>query len=597
MATEDTQLILERLKREGDLLRNRGKHSIKSVKVDMSKFEPVFDTIALNLQEQTEILRESLGMERDRVAEEMRRRDLEELKVENSYKAANAPTSVGREKDKGGALGLVGGALGGVLGTLSKIAIVGATGFVAYNFLKGFMDSKYGAGFTDQRLDDAKETVEGLIEQAGRAPAAFGSFIDKVDDFLPSIDDAKQTITDLKTDATEIMDEAKETLIGEEGFFTELGNLTPTFGTLKTVIDDAKTEFDDVKKRITGEGGVLDRVEDTIDSQTAIVRDTIDTAKTAVEDAKTTLNNVTDVFSEVDFPNLKQTFGRISRELPPAANSILDFFSNPLAAILPPLTAGLVTGAVARQTGLAIAGLRPEYRQTGTINPAMNLKTAVIGAVGLGIGIFGERVKNWISSDDGLGLGNVDIGGINVGNFVGGAVDVLGMAAQGATLGAMFGPTGMLVGGIIGGIIGIGQKLWNWWQGEQDEIDEEIRRETAAATNRRRANRSRANRANPTEIPVIDQVASLASRYDQLQDQLAAADNKNNKSSQRLKSRISSIEGQAAALGATFLYQGGSVTINGGDTVGGGTVVESNQTVVAGGGANGGGESGAGFAN
>ena len=51
--SEETNEILDRLKKEGDLLRNRGAHSVKSVKIELGKFEGLFDVIANNVMEQT----------------------------------------------------------------------------------------------------------------------------------------------------------------------------------------------------------------------------------------------------------------------------------------------------------------------------------------------------------------------------------------------------------------------------------------------------------------------------------------------------------------------------------------------------------------
>jgi len=52
--------ILSRLKDEGDLVRNTGTNSIKAVRADLAKFQDVFESINLNMIEQTQILRKTL---------------------------------------------------------------------------------------------------------------------------------------------------------------------------------------------------------------------------------------------------------------------------------------------------------------------------------------------------------------------------------------------------------------------------------------------------------------------------------------------------------------------------------------------------------
>jgi len=58
MATmsEETKAIIDRLKAEGDLMRNSGTNSLKSVKVELSKFNDLFGVISKNIEAQTEAL-------------------------------------------------------------------------------------------------------------------------------------------------------------------------------------------------------------------------------------------------------------------------------------------------------------------------------------------------------------------------------------------------------------------------------------------------------------------------------------------------------------------------------------------------------------
>ena len=52
----ETQAIIDRLKAEGDLMRNTGTNSLKSVKVELSKFNDLFGVISKNIEASTAAL-------------------------------------------------------------------------------------------------------------------------------------------------------------------------------------------------------------------------------------------------------------------------------------------------------------------------------------------------------------------------------------------------------------------------------------------------------------------------------------------------------------------------------------------------------------
>lgn len=60
--SEETKAIIDRLKAEGDLIRNSGTNSLRSVKIELSKFEKVFNVISSNVVEQTEMMRSQMGI-------------------------------------------------------------------------------------------------------------------------------------------------------------------------------------------------------------------------------------------------------------------------------------------------------------------------------------------------------------------------------------------------------------------------------------------------------------------------------------------------------------------------------------------------------
>lgn len=67
----ETEAIIDRLKAEGKLLRNTGSNSIRSVKVELAKFEGIFNTISNNIAAQTDTMRASMGAQAD-IAERQR---------------------------------------------------------------------------------------------------------------------------------------------------------------------------------------------------------------------------------------------------------------------------------------------------------------------------------------------------------------------------------------------------------------------------------------------------------------------------------------------------------------------------------------------
>jgi len=439
--SEETNEILDRLKKEGDLLRNRGAHSVKSVKIELGKFEGLFDTIANNVMEQTEMMRETLGIERDRVRELERQNELDELKSERVAASPLSPTVESSGERDSGIVALLGNALTGVVGGLGRLAIGGAIGVagaaVLWQVAKGFIDEKMGEGEADKFLDSTIESIKNFKDSVlVRAPQVFANSLDSLEEYT---------------------EKAKG-----------------KFDSYSATLDDAQKMYEEQKERFVGEDGVLNKVEKTVDDVQKTVSEIredipemIDKSKELINDANKTMSDVKGVFADVDFPKLRETFGTISRELPGAANKILNFFNNPMAAILPSLTAGLVTGAVARQTGQAIAGLAPGVSRPGSINPTHNLRTAVIGAVGIGLAVFGDKLKEGARDNFGEGFGNIaDI-----------TIDVFAGAAQGATIGSFFGPKGMLVGALLGIVGTLGMKLYNWLTGTEEKIDSEVQKQ------------------------------------------------------------------------------------------------------------------------
>jgi hypothetical protein len=72
--------IIERLKNEGDLIRNSGTNSIKAIRTDLAKFQDVFHSINANMIEQTQILRDAFKFQLDEAARIERANQVEEAR-------------------------------------------------------------------------------------------------------------------------------------------------------------------------------------------------------------------------------------------------------------------------------------------------------------------------------------------------------------------------------------------------------------------------------------------------------------------------------------------------------------------------------------
>ena len=81
----ETQAIINRLKAEGDVVRNSGTNSVRSVKFQLEKFESIFNVISNNISEQTDMMRTQLGIQGEAA---------ERLKTKEQFEEI-APTPLG----------------------------------------------------------------------------------------------------------------------------------------------------------------------------------------------------------------------------------------------------------------------------------------------------------------------------------------------------------------------------------------------------------------------------------------------------------------------------------------------------------------------
>lgn len=151
--SEETQAIIDRLKAEGELSRNRGTHSVRSVKIQLDRFEGVFKSINANSIEQTKMMQVQMGIAKRAIEFEKNQEQFDELKRDAEIIQENNLTkSEGRDDTK---INKFGDAIAKAF--TMKNLVIGAAGlFVGYNVLKGFIDEKTNGGFT-QFIDSFKD--------------------------------------------------------------------------------------------------------------------------------------------------------------------------------------------------------------------------------------------------------------------------------------------------------------------------------------------------------------------------------------------------------------------------------------------------------
>ena len=159
--SEQTEAILERLKAEGQLTRNTGTNSLKSVKVDLGKFTDVLSSVNSNIAEQTSIMRQTLDynvQEAQRARDEARQEQLSEVarKAEEKEKETQSKTEEGK-KTRSSETTSIGGVLTNMLSGFKNFVVkslLGAVGGIAiFELARGFFDERTNGGFS-QFFDD-----------------------------------------------------------------------------------------------------------------------------------------------------------------------------------------------------------------------------------------------------------------------------------------------------------------------------------------------------------------------------------------------------------------------------------------------------------
>lgn len=139
----DTQAIINRLTHEGELLRNSGANSIRSVKVELEKFTGVFQSISTSMIEQNSLMKQSLDLTKiqsqDSKEAIQAAKDAEDLTPPAAAVVPKKRSFMDTAKEKGK----------DALGFMGSIAKIAGGLFVGYNILKGIIDEVTGGKFTE----------------------------------------------------------------------------------------------------------------------------------------------------------------------------------------------------------------------------------------------------------------------------------------------------------------------------------------------------------------------------------------------------------------------------------------------------------------
>lgn len=165
----DTEAIIARMRAEGDLVRNSGTNSIKSVNVNLDRFRGVFNTISSNIAEQNRAMKVAAGIAEENREYQQQQRDFEDLKREDEVVEKKKDRADGEKRDAA----LIDAITSQFkMGNLAKMAGLIAAGGSAYFLAKGFFDEKYDGAFTKMEsaigdfagggLGDFKTTIDGM---------------------------------------------------------------------------------------------------------------------------------------------------------------------------------------------------------------------------------------------------------------------------------------------------------------------------------------------------------------------------------------------------------------------------------------------------
>jgi hypothetical protein len=139
----ETTAIVERLRAEGDLVRNSGTNSIRSVKIKLDRFDGLFTSIQTNVAEQTQILRQQAGIQEAAAENRKRQEDFDNLKAGQEVVEKKNDRAAQEERDAK-MIDAMRSAF-----SLKNLALGAGGAFLGYNLLKGAIDKQFNGAFSN----------------------------------------------------------------------------------------------------------------------------------------------------------------------------------------------------------------------------------------------------------------------------------------------------------------------------------------------------------------------------------------------------------------------------------------------------------------
>ena len=445
----ETQAIIDRLKAEGDLVRNSGTNSIRSVKFSLDRFEGIFNTISSNIAEQTDILRVQNGIAQDQAERSRNKEQFDEVSPQQTEKYDDKDTSGKLVTDsENKKINEIGDSIKSAL-SLKNIALAGAGIFVGYNLLKGFIDEKTGGGWTEFEKNigpfarSLPETITKLQTFATELPATMRQTNKDLQDAMTEI---RKNISDMTKEVTKLTTKMGEVLENFTSLGAMIGALTGAIG-LWNGLGLAKQLSIFINRRFPG--GRPPTVPDLDANGRPRTPPDVDANGRP-------LSNV---------PGRDPETGRFTKS--PAGQAAAE------AAEAAPNRTGGGRGNVVEAPGARAEALRQRAGQaakniTDVENAIADPKMRKIYAkllkgfaiLGLAMTIYQAQQLAALLNDDNVSEADkIGAVGAFIGELAGGATLAVGMG----TLGTAFGPWGTLIGAIIGGTIG---SFAGGWLGE-----------------------------------------------------------------------------------------------------------------------------------
>ena len=201
----ETQAIIDRLKAEGDLIRNSGTNSLRAVRTEFAKFDGVFNSINANISEQTEIMRAQLNLDQEALVKSRTQEQFDEVSPGSTSGSSSSPSRSSDDGDGGKtdeAINNMGDKIAEGF-SLKNLAMVAAAGFLGYNFIKGFISQAMGDNLfgmndfvTDVKSIDikgAQDTFTGMGESLTSIKESMNSLATSI----ASLNEAIESITSI----------------------------------------------------------------------------------------------------------------------------------------------------------------------------------------------------------------------------------------------------------------------------------------------------------------------------------------------------------------------------------------------------------------